>query len=198
MKNLMDIILDGDQIFEYRIKFAFQPTEKHVTRIEQMLGKYDLHEAQPLKRTIFQSRPTDFENLGAGEIWMLDVTLGRALQPEITRIEIGALLKMPDSYIHVRNMAEPLQEYVTAEEDGDIDFDEEYTPKLLDPDYSDAAPVDKSDYMGDALADKVVAAAKADYAKDRTPYADYMVAGYEAMYQKAASDVAQDKGPTKE
>lgn len=194
----MDIILDGEQVFEYRIKFAFQPTDKQVERIEQMLGKFDLIESQPLKRTIFQSRPTDFENLGPGEIWMLDVTLARGLVPSITVSEIGKLLKVSDSFIHVRNMAEPLQEYVTDEENGDIDFDEEYTPKMLDPDYSDAPEINKNDFMGDELSDKVVAAAKADYAKGRTPYAEYMVPGYESMYQKAASDVAQDNGPTKE
>ena len=52
--------------------------------------------------------------------------------------------------------------------------------------------------MGDKLADKVVDAAKADYSKERTPYADYMIAGYEAMYPRAKSDVTKDAGPRKE
>lgn len=197
MKNLMDIILDGEQIFEYRIKFAFRPEDKQVKRIEQMLSKYDLIESQALKRTIFQARPTDFENLGPGEIWMLDVTLGRALHAPSALLEIGNLLKVSEAYLRVRSMAEPLQEYVQGLEDGDIDFDEEYTPKLIDTEYSDAAKINKHDYMGDELADKAVNAAKEHYSKDRTPYSDYMVAGYASMKQ-AASDIEPDQGPTKE
>lgn len=192
----MDIILDGEQIFEYRLKFAFPPCEKQVERIEQVLGKYDLIESAPLTRTIFQTNPVDFPQLDAGEVWMMDVTLGRAMQPTVALQEVASIIGASESLIRVRNMAEPLQEYA-AEAEGDIEFDEEYTPKTLDSEYTDAAPVDHSDNMGDELSDKAAQAAT-DQAKQRSVYAEFMVAGYEQMYPKAASDVAADQGPTKE
>lgn len=193
MKNLMDIILDGQQIFEYRLKFAFEPCDKQLERIEQLMSKYDLVESTPLKRTIFQTNPHDFPNLDAGEIWMMDVTLGRGLQHDRVTQQLCEALKVPAGLLLVRNMEEPIQEYLAAAE-GDIEFDEEYVPKLTDADYSDAADVDHSDNMGDALADKA-AEAKSENSHG---YADFMIAGYEQMYPTAKSDVVADQGPTKE
>lgn len=196
MKDLMDMIIDGEQTFEYRLKFAFPPTDKQVERIERMLGKYDLMESTPIKRTIFQTNPIDFPELDAGEIWMLDVTLARGLQPTVALQEISQLISIPESLIRIRNMADPIQQYV-AETEGDIEFDEEYNVKMLDPDYSEAEPVDHATTMGDELSGRVAKAAT-DHAKDNSVYTEYMVAGYEQMYQKAKADVSADAGPTKE
>ena len=197
MTNLMNILLEAKQTYIYRLKFAFEPSKNDLVKVERMLSKYDSVSFGPLKKTIFQCKPLDFPNLDAGEIFMVDVDLGRAVSQNILLYDVTSLLQVPESLVVVRSALEPLALEAELTEN-DIDFDEEYLPKLEDPDYKDAEKIDVSEWMGDKLADKVVADAIADYSEERTPYAEYMSASFNHFYPKAQSDVPKDKGPTKE
>lgn len=192
----MDIILDGEQIFEYRLKFAFPPSEQDVAKVERYLQKFDLIESTAVRHTIFQTNPVDFPQLDAGEIYLLDVTTARAMQIQDTIQELAEHISQHQDLIRIRNMAEPLQSYVTEAED-DLEFDEVYTPKLLDTEYSDAEKIDADEYMGDKLSDKVADEAS-QHAKNKGLYSEYMVAGYEKMYPKASPDSPAPTGPVKE
>lgn len=197
MKNLMDIILDGEQLHEYRLKFAFEPSEHQVTRIKQLLEKYDLVSSDPMKRTIFQSRPLDFYNLDAGEIWMMDVSTARPVSDNVLLYEMGSLLKVSEALLRVRPKNAPYQEQLAEQED-DLQLDE-YVTKLTDTDYTDAPEINIDELAGDKFVDTVVDKAVQEYSKDRTPYAAYMMAGFEAMNPpQAQSDAPADGGPTKE
>lgn len=197
MKDLMNILLEGKEPHSYRLKFAFSPSTAHLEKLERMLGKYDIVSFGPVKKTIFQSKPLDFYNIDCGEVYMIDIELGRAVSQNILLYDISSLLKVSEALVHVRCATEPVQIQVQEQED-DIEFDEEYTPKLTDTDYSDADPIDKDEFMGDLLADKVVDESIAQYHEDRTPYAEYMSASFSYYYPKAQSDVAKDNGPIKE
>ena len=196
MKDLKDIILNGEQVYEYRLKFAFEPEGKNVERIKQILEKYDAIDVSPVKRTIFQSRPLDFYNLDCGEIYIIDASTKRPIQDQVLLSEICAAMCCSEALVRVRNKHSVYQEEMDKQED-DLALDE-YIVKMTDADYTDAQEINVDDFMGDKLADKAVDAAKAEYSKERTPYADYMIAGYEAMYPRAKSDVAKDAGPRKE
>lgn len=195
MKDLKDIILNSEQIHEYRIKFAFEPSEKDVTRIKQILEKYDLLDAGYVKRTIFQSRPLDFYNLDCGEIYIMDISVKRGIQDQVLLHELGAAMHCSEALIRVRNKNSLYQEAMEAQED-DLELDE-YIEISVDGSGPELCP-DRDQYAGDDFVDAVVKAAVDDYSKERTPYSDFMVAGFEAMYPKAASDVAKDAGPRKE
>lgn len=196
MKDLKDIILNSEQIHEYRIKFAFEPSEADVTRVKQILEKYDLLDAGHVKRTIFQSRPLDFYNLDCGEIYIMDVSVKRGIQDQVLLHELGAAMHCSEALIRVRNKNTVYQEELSAQED-DLELDEYMEIDSTTGSGPELCP-DRDDYAGDDFVDSVVKAAVEDYSKDRTPYADFMIAGYEAMYPKAASDVAKDAGPRKE
>lgn len=196
MKDLKDIIMNGEQVYEYRLKFAFDPEGKNVDRIKQILEKYDLVDVSPVKRTIFQSRPLDFYNLDCGEIYIIDATTKRPIQDAVLLADICSSMCVSESLVRVRNKNSLYQDEMAKQED-DLQLDE-YIVKMTDTNYTDAETINVDDHAGDKFVDKVVDAAVADYSKDRTPYSDFMIAGYEAMYPKAKADVKKDAGPRKE
>lgn len=211
MKNLMDIILNSEQVHEFRIKFAFQPSDQNIERIKQILGKYDLVDCSPLTRTIFQVKPMDFYNLDAGEIWMFDVTLAQPVIPEILQAEVSGIVGCAQDLVHVRDKASPYQQQMAAQED-DIEFDE-VVSLAANPDHEKTSICPHS-ISGDNFADEVVQAAKDHFAAqvdgkyndfdlsslvtDKTDAAKYMVAGFNAFNPKASTDVPKDAGPRKE
>lgn len=181
MNKLQEILTSLTPEFSYRVKFACEPSKEELSRVQARLtSRYDAFEVGPLKKTIFQDKPQDFYNLDCGEIWMFDFKSHRGVQSDVLTYEIGALLQWTETFIHVRDLLSPYQEEMTAAEDGelDLDFDEVVEPLLLDPDYKECPPIDAEEYAGQGRADKAVADAVADYKKDRTPYAEYMQAGY--------------------
>lgn len=177
MNNLQKILTDLTPEYSYRVKFACEPSSEELHKVvARLTDRYDAFEVGPLKKTIFQDRPIDFYNLDCGEIWMFDFKCNRGVQPQVLLFEIGSLLKWPETLIHIRNNLEPYQEQIVASED-DIEFDE-YEPRLLDPDYKECPPVDAEELGGQGRADTAVKDAIENYKKDRTPYAEYMSAGF--------------------
>lgn len=188
MKDLMGVLLSNQVSTEYRVKFAFEPSKKQVEDLKLIFDKYDCQGMSKLDRTIFQSKPVDFYSLDCGEIWMLDVDLLKGIQHDIIRAEICKALKVPETFVVIGLKDVP---HNTYELDNEIDFDE-YVPKTLDTQYSDAHEV-SDDLYGEKLKDKVISAAEEDYKKDRTPYSEYMIAGYEQMYPVAKPDSNSNK-----
>lgn len=194
--DLSNIILNDKKVHEYRIKFAYEPSSDDIEKIKQVLEKYDLIKTHELKRTIFQSKPLDFYNLDCGEIWMVDIELNRGLQDDIVISEIANRLKVPKSVLLITNKNFPSPMYAADIDDVvfDNEYDEKYTTKLTDKDYSDY--LNKPDVYGDDFVDAVVDKAVQSYKKDRTPYSNYMIAGFEDFYKTEKSDAAPSK-PTK-
>lgn len=177
MNKLQKILTDLTPEYSYRVKFACEPTSEELHKVvSRLTDRYDAFEIGPMKKTIFQVKPLDFSNLDCGEIWMFDFKCNRGVQPEILLFEIGDLLKWSESLIRVRNLLDPFQENIEDTED-DIEFDE-YTPRILDPDYKEVPEVDAEELGGQGRADKAVEDAKEEYKKDRTPYSEYMAAGF--------------------
>ncbi|AQW88731.1 virion structural protein [Serratia phage BF] len=177
MNKLQKFLIDLTPEYSYRVKFACEPSSEELHKVvSRLTDRYDAFEVGPLKKTIFQDRPLDFFNLDCGEIWMFDFKCNRGVQPQVLLFEIGSLLKWPETLIHIRNNMEPSQEEMANSED-DIDFDE-YEPRLLDPDYTEVPEVNAEELGGQGRADTAVKDAIENYKKDRTPYAEYMSAGF--------------------
>ena len=119
--------------FNYRIKFAFEPSPEQLGCIIDMLTvKYQAFDILPVVKTMFQVRPLDFSNLDAGEIWMFDFTTHRGIQDAILLTEIGKLLKCSTALIRVRNKDDMYQSALADENALELDLDE-YVTKVTDP-----------------------------------------------------------------
>jgi hypothetical protein len=175
MNKLQKILTDLTPEYSYRVKFACEPSSEELHKVvTRLTDRYDAFEVGPMKKTIFQDRPTDFYNLDCGEIWMFDFKCNRGVQPQILLYEIGNLLSWSESLIHVRDNLDPYQEELADFED-DIKFDE-YEPRLLDPDYKEVPEVNAEELGGQGRADKAVKDA-IDSTKKKS-YAEYMSAGF--------------------
>ncbi|MFD0851312.1 hypothetical protein ACFQ07_03735, partial [Actinomadura adrarensis] len=73
MNRLQQILTDKKPVFEYRVKFAVEPTNEQLSKVSQrLMDRYDAFDIGALKKTIFMEKPLDFYELDCGEIWMFD------------------------------------------------------------------------------------------------------------------------------
>lgn len=175
MNKLQEILTSLTPEFEYRVKFAMEPTKEDMAKITaRLLDRYDAVDVGPLTKLIFQEKPLDFYELDCGEIWMFDFTCNRGVQPEVLRYEIGNLLKWTEAYIKVRGKGEPI-EIERNEEHDDIDFDE-YETVLGEP-FGEPVP-DGQELAGQERADVAVKNALDNLEKKSDKFAKYLAAGF--------------------
>lgn len=179
MNELQKILTELKPEHSYRIKFAFEPSKEQLHKVvTRLTGRYDAFDVGAVLKTIFQVNPPDFPNLDCGEIWIMDFKCHRGIQPEMFQFELGALLKVSEALIHVRNKNEPYQEEIgDLEDDTDIDFDEEYQPRLLDPEHNEVPDYDSASDVGQKRIDTVLANEKEKQQKEPV-YLKYMAAGF--------------------
>lgn len=178
MNRLQEILTALNPVFSYRIKFASEPSKEELhSVVTRLTDRYDAFEVGAMKKTIFQTSPVDFYNLDCGEIWMFDFKCNRGIQPDVLLFEIGALLKWPESLIHVRSNDEPYQEELADLED-DIEFDELHSPLLLDPDYKEVPEVDAEEIAGQGRAETATKEAIDSYNSGKKPYTEFLSAGF--------------------
>ncbi|EHU8780825.1 hypothetical protein KZR87_001336 [Escherichia coli] len=174
MNKLQQILTQNKPVYEYRVKFAFEPSAEQLSKVTQRLvDRYDAFEVGALKKTIFMEKPLDFYELDCGEIWMFDFKCNRGVQSNVLMYEIGNLLSVTEALIRVRNKDEPRQIEMTDLED-DIDFDDIDEP-IIGVDFG--KPEDSYDLAGQERADTAVSDAIDAFTKDNK-YSQYMSAGF--------------------
>ncbi|MED6699513.1 hypothetical protein VWH97_07235 [Escherichia coli O157] len=172
MNKLQQILTENKPVYEYRVKFAFEPSTEQLSKVTQRLvDRYDAFEVGALKKTIFMEKPLDFYELDCGEIWMFDFKCNRGVQSNVLMYEIGNLLSVTEALIRVRSKDEPRQIEMSISED-DVDFDE---IRVIGKDFGDA--VDSTGISGQERADKAVEDAKEEIKRDNK-YSQYMSAGF--------------------
>ncbi|WOL22737.1 hypothetical protein [Escherichia phage vB_EcoM_JNE01] len=173
MNKLQQILTDNKPVYEYRVKFAFEPSNEQLSKVTQrLMDRYDAFEVGGLKKTIFMEKPLDFYDLDCGEIWMFDFKCNRGVQSNVLMYEIGNLLSVTEALIRIRSKDEPRQIEMTDLED-DIDFDD-YEPVIGVP---FGAPEDSTDIAGQERAETAVKDA-IDAVKKDNKYSQYMSAGF--------------------
>lgn len=177
MNKLQKILTSLTPEYEYRVKFAMEPTKDDILKITARLtDRYDAVYVGPLQKLIFQERPLDFFELECGEVWMFDFTCNRGVQTEVLRYEIGNLLKWTEAYIKVRSKEDPIEIECEKELD-DIDFDE-YETTLGEP-FGQPEP-DAQELAGEKRAEIAVKDAIENLNKVKTndKFAQYLAAGF--------------------
>ena len=174
MNKLQQILTDSTPEYEYRIKFASEPSKEDLSKIHARLrDRYDATEIGPLLKSIFQDRPLEFYNLDCGEIWWMDFTCTRGLQPEVLLYEIGSMLRWSEALLRVRGKFEPVE--MEMEQADDLELDE-YIPVLSEP-FGEAEP-DAQKLAGQERAEDAVQDALNNLGAKKANYAEFMSAGY--------------------
>ena len=206
-KKLEDYIMLRKDEKTFRVKFAFQPKDIDMDRVERALQKYDVIDIGPISKTIFQKNPVDFADINNSEIWIFDVTLGFPVASFVLKEELIQLFKTHSKFIVVRGEDDPLQEQADEilEDDEDnetANADEDSEPILNNDHYEELSEfeADAKEYYGDDYNEEMLKVFAEEKAKLDARYHKYDYPAGEGLFPEVVldSDIKQDDGPTKE
>jgi hypothetical protein len=163
MKKLKDYLKDNVRTYKYRIKTVTNLTDKMIDRIDAALTKYDCVFFGTPTVTIIQNNPIDFTQFMNVEVTIIDVTTQLPLNPTIFEQELTNLLKLPKSYLIVRDISEPL-DYENFVKKANEEIEKVKKDKnlkdtsLMDttPEYDEETKTDTSEYYGNEYNKKLL------------------------------------------
>jgi len=144
MPTLLEYINQLQQEHRYRIKMAFQPSDRQLEVLERHMKKYDALEVGRPEKLMLQAQPMDFPQLGGHEIVIVDVVTRLPISPPMLNVELRALMFVKDGMIKVFGRDEPVEKQI--EDDSEPNHEAK-----LGTDYSadEANPVAADDATGD-------------------------------------------------
>lgn len=131
MPTLLEYINQLQREHRYRIKMAFQPSDRQLEVLERHMKKYDALEVGRPEKLMLQAQPMDFPQLGGHEIVIVDVVTRLPISPPALNAELRALMFVKDGMIKVFGRDEPVEKEIE-------DDSEPNTEAKLGTDYSDA------------------------------------------------------------
>ena len=131
MPTLLEYINQLQQEHRYRIKMAFQPSDRQLEVLERHMKKYDALEVGRPEKLMLQAQPMDFPQLGGHEIVIVDVVTRLPISPPSLNAELRSLLFVKDGMIKVFGRDEPVEKQI--EDDSEPNHEAK-----LGTDYSDA------------------------------------------------------------
>ncbi|MCS7316756.1 MAG: hypothetical protein NZZ41_00335 [Candidatus Dojkabacteria bacterium] len=108
MKKFISYLIESLKIYEYKIKFCFEPSEEMIKTLAIYLQKYDPIELTEPERTIIQKNPLDFPDVENTEIFIMTFKTHLPLSSYILEQEIKNWLCIPEKYVVVRSKLEPM------------------------------------------------------------------------------------------
>lgn len=131
MPTLLEYINQLQQEHRYRIKMAFQPSDRQLEVLERHMKKYDALEVGRPEKLMLQAQPMDFPQLGGHEIVIVDVVTRLPISPPSLNAELRSLMFVKDGMIKVFGRDEPVEKQI--EDDSEPNHEAK-----LGTDYSDA------------------------------------------------------------
>jgi hypothetical protein len=146
MPTLLEYINQLQREHRYRIKMAFQPTDRQLESLERHMKKYDALEVGRPEKLMLQSVPMDFPQLGGQEIVIVDVVTRLPISPPMLESELRGLMFIANGTLKVFGRDEPVeQEMETKHTDGEyaVNVGSDYTDAEANAVSADDASGDK-------------------------------------------------------
>lgn len=147
MKTLNDYLMESAKTYEFRLKTAVELSDDQLDSLEKHLRKYEAFDIESPKRTILQSAPLDFHNLGATEVYIMDFKTKLPMSPAILVNELVQKLGIGEGHIRVRNKLEPAEQEDAASMEEPAEGEKDAL--LLDGEYSEVDNPKAEDHYGD-------------------------------------------------
>jgi len=147
MKTLNEYLMESAKTHEFRLKTCCELSEDQLDKLEKHLRKYEAFDIESPKRTILQSAPMDFVNMGASEVYIMDFKTNLPMSPSMLVNELVQKIGIGEGQIKVRNKLEPAFKEDEASMEGPAE--EQSTALLLDGEYSEAEDHKAEDHFGD-------------------------------------------------
>jgi hypothetical protein len=148
MKTLNEYLMESAKTHEFRLKTAVELSDDQLDKLEKHLRKYEAFDIDSPKRTILQSAPLDFHNIGATEVYIMDFKTELPMSPSILVNELVQKLGISERDIRVRNKLEPAEQEDAASMEEPAEGGREAL--LMDGEYSEAENAKAEDHYGDA------------------------------------------------
>ena len=104
---------EAEKQYEYKIKIAIPAIDDdQLDAIEQILARFDLVSMSAPKKTVFQSRPMDFDETVKGEINIITAKTRLPISTETVRDHIARKTGVSINYVQVRGENDPLEELI--------------------------------------------------------------------------------------
>lgn len=147
MKTLNEYLMESARQYQFRLKTAVELSDEQLDKLEKHLRKYEAFDIGTPKRTILQSAPMDFHNIGATEVYILDFNTELPCSPAMLVNELVQKLGISERDIRVRNKLEPAEQEDEASMEEPTD--EKQEALLMDGEYSEAENAKADDFYGD-------------------------------------------------
>jgi hypothetical protein len=165
MPTLLEYINQLQREHRYRIKMAFQPSDRQLESLERHMKKYDALEVGRPEKLMLQSAPMDFPQLGGHEIVIVDVVTRLPISPPILESELRGLMFINNGTLKVFGRDEPIEQEIEAKpKDGEyaVNIGSDYTDAEANAVCADEASGDKYNQNMLAAADKADSERKAN------------------------------------
>jgi len=124
MKSFKEYLTESKKVYEFKIKVAGDCPKDCATKIKEALATYKVESCSGGKNTPITEKQVDFPKMENVEVTLFDVVLSYPTNTVEVREAVATKLKMPQSKIRVRNMAEEAELALNHE------FDETTEPVL--------------------------------------------------------------------
>jgi hypothetical protein len=109
VKTFDDYLNEVEKKYNFRIKTVSPLTGLELAKIENSLRKYSIKYVSPIRRTIIQDHPLDFQDVINTEVYIVDITTGYPASSYILQQELRLALNIPEKFIVVRGENEPME-----------------------------------------------------------------------------------------
>jgi hypothetical protein len=160
MPTLLEYINQLQREHRYRIKMAFQPSDRQLESLERHMKKYDALEVGRPEKLMLQSA-----QLGGHEIVIVDVVTRLPISPPILESELRGLMFINNGTLKVFGRDEPIEQEIEAKhKDGEyaVNIGSDYTDAEANAVCADEASGDKYNQNMLAAANKADSERKAN------------------------------------
>lgn len=115
MPTLLEYINQLQREHRYRVKMAFQPSDRQLESLERHMKKYDALEVGRPEKLMLQAVPMDFPQLGGHEIVIVDVVTRLPVSAPMLENELRNLLYVAEGTLKVFGRNEPIEQQCEEE-----------------------------------------------------------------------------------
>lgn len=117
MRSFKELLTESKKTYKFKIGIAGSLPEGCVDTIETSLKKFSIANMSSGKKTPIQERPLDFPQLQNMEVTYFETELEYPTTSQVLQEYLGKCCGIDQSYIIVRNMNDPREEYQEMKDD---------------------------------------------------------------------------------
>jgi hypothetical protein len=141
MRSFKDYLTESKKTYNFKVKIAGDVSAENEKMLEALLNKFQVSGFKKAGTTPIQAVPLDFPKIKHAEVNIYEVTLDYPTTPWELHEYLSTNLRIGQDQIVVRNPLEPSEAYQTpvTKREGAL---------LQDPNYSEAAKIESTDFYG--------------------------------------------------